>query len=98
MFFFCLGLLISLMVKRIRSVMPYSMGLAFGMYVLSVFGHMLGSSILEEITPFKHFDPSYIVQNSRLDMPLVLVSVAVIVISVTGSYLLYVRRDIPAVA
>lgn len=97
LFFLCVGLAISLLVKRIRSVTPYAMGLAFGMYVLSVFGDMLGDSVLEKLTPFKHFDPGYIVENGTYNWPLVLVSVAVIVIALAASYVLYNRRDIPAV-
>lgn len=97
LFFLAVGLVISLLVKRIRSVTPYAMGLGFGMYVLSVFGDMLGESVLELITPFKHFNPNYIVQNEAWDTPLVLISVVVIVISLVGSYVLYSRRNIPAV-
>jgi ABC-2 type transport system permease protein len=52
---------------------------------------------LEKITPFKHFEPNYILQHGAYDLPLVLISVVVIVISLVGSYLLYNRRDIPAV-
>ncbi len=75
LFFLSVGLVISLLVKRIRSVTPYAMALAFGMYVLSVFGDMLGESVLEKITPFKHFEPRYIVQHGAYDLPLVLISV-----------------------
>jgi len=97
LFFLCVGLVISLLVKRIRNVTPYAMALGFGMYVLSVFGDLLGESALEKLTPFKHFEPNYILHNGTWDLPLVLISVAVIVIAVAGSYLLYARRDIPAV-
>ncbi len=97
LFFLSVGLVVSLLVKRIRSVMPYAMALGFGMYVLSAFGDMLGESVLEKATPFKHFDPSYIIQHGAYDLPLVLISVVVIVISLVGSYVLYARRDIPAV-
>jgi ABC-2 type transport system permease protein len=97
LFFLAVGLVVSLLVKRIRSVTPYAMALGFGMYVLSVFGDMLGESILEKITPFKHFEPNYIVQQGAYDLPLVMVSVAVIVISLVSSYVLYTRRDIPGV-
>jgi len=97
LFFLSVGLVISLLVKRIRSVTPYAMALGFGMYVLSVFGDLLGESTLEKLTPFKHFEPNYILQKGAWDLPLVLISVAVIVIAVVGSYLLYTRRDIPAV-
>jgi len=95
LFFLAVGLVISLLVKRIRSVTPYAMGLAFGMYVLSAFGDLLGDVALEKVTPFKHFDASYIIQHQGYDLPLVLISVAVIVVSLVGSYLLYARRDIP---
>ena len=94
-FFLAVGLVASLLVKRVRSVTPYSMALGFGMYVLSAFGDMLGESALEKITPFKHFDPNYIVQNGAYDLPLVSISVAVIAVSLVGSYVLYARRDIP---
>lgn len=97
LFFLTVGLVISLLVKRVRSVTPYAMALGFGMYVLSAFGDMLGESKLEKITPFKHFDPRYVVKNGAYDVPLVIISVIAIVISVAGSYWLYVRRDIPSV-
>ena len=97
LFFLTVGLVISLLVKRVRSVTPYAMALGFGMYVLSVFGDLLGESALEMITPFKHFQPTAIIQAGAWDLPLVLISVAAIAISLVGSYLLYTRRDIPAV-
>jgi ABC-2 type transport system permease protein len=97
LFFLTVGLVVSLLVKRIRSVTPYAMALGFGMYVLSAFGDLLGESALEKITPFKHFEPNYIIQHGAYDVPLVLVSVATILISLVGSYALYTRRDIPGV-
>jgi ABC-2 type transport system permease protein len=96
LFFLAVGLVVSLLVKRIRSVTPYAMALGFGMYVLSVFGDLLGESTLEKITPFQHFEANRIIQQGAYDLPLVLISVTVIVISVIGSYLLYSRRDIPS--
>jgi ABC-2 type transport system permease protein len=97
LFFLSVGLVVSLLVKRIRSVTPYAMALGFGMYVLSAFGDLLGENALEKITPFKHFEANYIIQHGAYDLPLVLVSVTVVVISLVGSYALYTRRDIPGV-
>jgi ABC-2 type transport system permease protein len=97
LFFLTVGLVVSLLVKRIRSVTPYAMALGFGMYVLSAFGNMLGENTLEDVTPFKQFDPNYIIKHSAYNLPLVLITVVVILVSLTGSYLLYARRDIPAV-
>lgn len=97
LFFLAVGLAVSLLVKRIRSVTPYAMALGLGMYVLSAFGDLIGESALEKVTPFKHFNPHYIVQHAAYDTPLVAISLAVILISLAASYVLYSRRDIPAV-
>ena len=98
LFYLAVGLVISLLVKRVRSVTSFSMALGFGTYVLSAFSAALAAASLEYITPFKHFDPGYIVRTGAYDTPLVLVNVAISVISLAVSYWLYVRRDIPAVS
>lgn len=96
LFFLTVGMVISLMVKRIRSVTPFSMGLVFGLYILNAFGSMIGEKSLEIFSPFKHFAPSYIVKHAAWDLPLALISVAAIIISVILSYMLYQRRNIPS--
>ncbi len=98
LFFLGLGLAISLLVKRVRSVTPYALGLAFGAYMLNAFGRVFGQVDLELITPFKHFDPIAIVEHASYDTPLVIANVAVTVLSLALGYWLYIRRDIPAVS
>ncbi len=97
LFFLGVGLVISLLVKRVRNVTPYALGLAFGMYVLSAFSGIGDVSVLELLTPFKYFDPNYIVKNNAYDLPLVLLTVTIVVVSLVASYFLYIRRNIPAV-
>lgn len=94
LFFLTTGMVISLLVKRVRNVIPFSMGLVFGLYVLNAFGEMIGEMSLEVISPFKHFAPNYIVKHAAWDMPLPLISVAILIISLVGSYVLYARRNI----
>lgn len=94
LFFLTVSLFISLLVKRVRSVTPFSMGLVFGLYVLNAFASMIGGDGLAIISPFKHFEPNYIVAHNALDIPMVLISVAAILISVVGSYALYIKKDI----
>jgi ABC-2 type transport system permease protein len=98
LFFLSVGLVISLLVKRVRSVTPYALGLGFGSYVLSAFSGVFADVKLEYITPFKHIDPAYIVQHGAYNMPLVLLNVAVTLVALAVSYWLYIRRDIPAVS
>ena len=98
LFFLSVGLIISLLVKRVRSVTPYALGLGFGMYVLSAFSGVFKDVKLEYITAFKHLDPAYMVEHGAFNTPLVLLNVAVTLVSLAASYWLYLRRDIPAVS
>jgi ABC-2 type transport system permease protein len=98
LFFLSVGLVISLLVKRVRSVTPYGLGLGFGMYVLSAFSGVFGEVTLELITPFKHLDAASIVKNNAYDTPLVLLNLGVTLVALVVSYWLYIRRDIPAVS
>jgi ABC-2 type transport system permease protein len=98
LFFLCVGLVVSLLVKRVRSVTPYALGLGFGMYVLSAFSGIFGDVKLELITPFKHIDAAFIVVHKGYDTPLVLLNAAVTLIALVLSYWLYIRRDIRAVS
>lgn len=94
LFFLTVGMLISLLAKRVRSVLPFSMALVFGLYILNAFGGMIGEKSLEILSPFKHFTPSYIIKHAAWDWSLVMISVVAIVISVIASYVLYARRNI----
>lgn len=96
LFFLTVGLIISLLVRRVRNVTAFTMALVFGMYLLNAFGDMLGDDTLEIITPFNHFEPNYIINHAAYDFPVLLVSVALIIVSVTSSYILYLRRDMRA--
>ncbi len=98
LFFMAVGLVISLLVRRVRSVTPYSLGLGFGMYVLNGFSGVFGTVALEYITPFKHLDPTAIVQNGAYNGPMLAINLTVSVIALGLSYWRYVRRDIPAVS
>jgi ABC-2 type transport system permease protein len=49
---------------------------------------------LKYLTPFKYFDAALLLHESRLDMTFVYLSVAIIVLSMTGAYVTYARRDL----
>ncbi len=97
LFFLSVGMLISQLVKRVRSVTPYTMALVFGLYMLNAFGNMIGRDTFELLSPFRHFEPTHIVNQGRYD-PLITLSVAITVVALIGSYVLYARRNIPAPA
>lgn len=98
LFFLSVGLLISLLVKRVRSVTPYALGLGFGTYVLSAFSGVFGDTTLELLTPFKHLDAAAIVKQGAFNAPLVFLNLAISLAALAVSYWRYIRRDIPAVS
>ena len=74
LFFLSFATLLSLLMKRVRSVNTASMALAFGMYALSAFGGMLGEDTFDLLTPFKHFDPNTIISQQAYELSLIHIS------------------------
>jgi ABC-2 type transport system permease protein len=94
LFFLSVGMVISVSVKKVRSVLTFSMALSFGMYILNALRSILGGEILGIISPFYHFEPGYILKNGHYDIPMVSISIAVVILSIIGSYILYIKRNI----
>jgi ABC-2 type transport system permease protein len=94
LFFLSVGMVISVMVKKISSVLAYSMSLGFGLYILSSLGAMISSDMLKILSPYAHFDPNYVLVHDSLNMSRVWISLVVIVLSFFFSYHLYLRRNI----
>ncbi len=94
LFFLSIGMLISVLVRKIRSVLTFSMALAFGLYILNAVRGIIDGKILGFITPFYHFEPNYILEHGTYNMPMAVVSFGIIGISIALSYFLYMRRNI----
>jgi ABC-2 type transport system permease protein len=94
LFFLSIGMLVSVSVKKIRSVLAYSMALSFGLYILNGMKGIFGGELLGIITPFHHFSPTYILEFGKYDIGKAAISFAFIVISMVLSYVLYTRRNI----
>lgn len=97
LYFLSVGLAISLIVRLVRSVTPYALGLGLGMYALGAFGNMLGDVKFEWITPFKYFDGPSLVEKGAYDLRFLVLDLLIVLIALTFGYLRYLRRDIPTV-
>lgn len=93
-FFYHVGLALSQMVRRVRNVLPYSLGLGFGMYVLSALSDIGEEVKLEWISPFKHFSPTYIVNHQALEMRFVWLNLGISLLALAFAVWRYLRRDI----
>ncbi|MGS0972366.1 MAG: ABC transporter permease subunit [Candidatus Izemoplasmataceae bacterium] len=94
LFFLSVGMMISVYVKKVSSVLAYSMSLGFGLYIVSSLGMMISSDVLKILSPFSHFDPNYPFIHESMNFSRIWISIVVIVLSFIASYILYLRRNI----
>ncbi len=93
--FMSLGMLISVMMSKVRSVLPISLSVVFGLFIVGmIFGK---EESVRYITPFKYFEPSYIIKNGSYELSFLIVSIVFVVVSTAMSYVLYNKKDVHAV-
>ena len=95
--FAALGFIVSVLVTKIESVLPVSLSTVFGFYIIGSVVAALDDERIYYLTPFKYFDPVYIVQNSAYQLKYIIISVAIIMLAVAAGIIVYKRKDIHAV-
>lgn len=95
--FLTLGVLVSVLSHKIKSVLPTSLGTVFGFFIVSMLGSVIGDKAVRYITPFKYFDTNYIIKNSSYEAPFIIIEIAFIIVAITASYYVYCKKDIHAV-
>jgi len=95
--FLSLGVIISVVASKIKSVLPISLGTVFTFFIMGMFSSATGDAAIRYITPFKYFDTSYIMKNSSYEGAFIIIEVVFIIVAITASYLLYVKKDIHTV-
>lgn len=95
--FLALGIMVSAFVSKIRAVLPLSLSVVFGFFIVSMFGSVIGEKALRYVTPFKYYDVAYIRMHGGYEPVFVLIEIAFLLVAVAASYVTYVKRDIHAV-
>lgn len=97
LFFVGLGLLLSVIIKRIKTVLPIALGIVFGFWALQMLNQSLADPKLAYVTPFAYFDIAKLIATGRYE-PAYLLSDAVLIVVFTGlTYIIYQRQDMPSV-
>ncbi|MDV2989653.1 MAG: ABC transporter permease subunit [Dehalogenimonas sp.] len=92
--FYAVGFILSVLMKRMDSPLPFSLGLSIGLYVLYSFDAVLEDTPIKYLVPYDYFNPGYIITNEAFQTTGLVISIGVILLSVTAGYILYNRRDI----
>ncbi len=97
LFFFAVGLVISLFLKKVKSVAPFSMGLVFSLYIVGAFARTFDIKFVEFINPFSYFETAAIASEAKYNMTYFIINLCVVLVSIAASYVLYKKRDIKSV-
>jgi len=95
--FFSIGLVVSVAAKKIKAVLPVSLGLVFALYAISAFAVTSKSDKLRYITPFQYFKTDYILMNSKYETVFVVISAAIVIAGISAGYILFKHRDVHSV-
>lgn len=95
--FLSLGLIISVIARKIRSVLAVSLGTVFSFFIIAMLTAASGDEAKRYLSPFKYFDTAYIMEHSRYETSFLLVGLGIILAAIVSSYLIYVKKDIHAV-
>lgn len=95
--FLSLGVIISVVVPKIKSVLPISLGTVFTFFIIGMFSSTTGDDAIRYITPFKYFDMSYIMKNSSYEFSFIIIEIVFIIVSICASYFIYSKKDVHAV-
>jgi len=95
--FLALGIIISVIVPKIKSVLSVSLSTVFVFYFLGMLSDSTGEDAKRYITPFKYFDTAYILKHSSYESSFFIVGAIIIILAIAGSYFVYTKKDIHAV-
>ncbi|MEH7272029.1 ABC transporter permease subunit [Neobacillus vireti] len=93
--FLAIGIFISVVVPKIKSVLPVSLATVFAFYFLGMFSS--GDEGKRYLSPFKYFDTAYIMDNSGYEASFLAAGAVVIVAAIVASYYIYAKKDIHCV-
>lgn len=95
--FLAIGLIVSVIFQKIRSVLTVSLATVFAFYFLGMLSDPASDDAKRYISPFKYFDTAYIMKHSSFEGEFLLAGGIIILIAVILSYFIYAKKDIHSV-
>jgi ABC-2 type transport system permease protein len=92
--FLCLGMVVSVMFKKLKSVLTVSLSVVFGLYMVGALLVTGKDDVARYISPFRYFDIPYIIKNASYETSYLITGAVIIVVAVAASYMIYIKKDI----
>lgn len=97
-FFLALGILFSVIIPKIKSAIAVTLPTVFTFFIIGMLGALLGNDNVRYISPFKFFDPNYIINHNSYEMKFLIIEIIFVIIATIASYIIYINKDIRAVS
>lgn len=97
LFFVGLGLLLSVIIKRIKTVLPIALGIVFVFWILQMLNQSLADPILAYLTPFAYFDIAKIIATGSYETVYLFCDAILIAFFTVLTYIIYQHKDMPSV-
>lgn len=97
LFFLTFGMLLSVFMNKLKTVIPVSLGVVFGFFILNLLNESLSGKPLTAISPFAYFSTTGIYENSAYDTKWLILNCVLVVVFTVGAYVKYIKKDIPSV-
>jgi ABC-2 type transport system permease protein len=95
MVFLAVGVFLGCALKQYKRAGSIAVSLLLGTYFISVISGLSENlQFLKVFSPFEYFDPAMLLNESRIDLNYVLLSLGIIVACIAGGYFTYARRDL----
>ena len=92
--FLVLGITVGVVAKKIKTVLPLTLGIVFTFFIINMFGSASGDTLLRFLTPFQYVEPLFIARNETFEMPFILTGLLISTVCIASSYLIYIKKDI----
>lgn len=94
MVFLALGALLGVALPKVKSVVAVALPTVFGFFIIGALGDVLGNDEVRFVSPFRYFEPSYIIQNQGLDPKYLAVVAGIVVVAIAATYVIFLKKDI----
>lgn len=93
--FLSVGVFLGCALKRYKQAGSLAVSVLLGTYLLSIISTLDGDlDFLRYFSPFRYFDAVVLLNESRIDLAFVGLSLVIVLVSIAGAYLTYAKRDL----
>ncbi len=96
LFFAAIGFILSVIIKKLKSVLPITLAVVFVFFILQMLSESLNDPKLVYITPFSYFNAADIINNGGYHLSFLIINLLIILVFTGSTYLIYLRKDLPS--